>query len=286
MRIGCHVPTAGGYEKMVDYIDQIGAECYQIFAKSPRQWHSKELDPIAVDKLAALTAERNLGPMFTHTAYLINLTTSNDELRAKSVAALADELSRGSALGAVGVNTHMGNVPDGDVEEAVVRASRAIEEAFALAGGAKNLNTRLILENTAGAGSTFGGPIADLAAIIDGCDLPRESLGICIDTCHAWAFGYDVATAEGWEGIHSEIETLIGLDRWLLVHANDCKYERGSKKDRHEWVGDGFIGLDGFDAMIHLPGTDHVCICTEMPGEMPEKDIVNIERLRALRDAE
>ena len=283
MRIGSHVSTTGGYAKVADYLELIGAECFQVFAKSPRQWLAKDIDPATVAELAAVRSSRDIGPLFTHTAYLINLTTSNDELRDKSVAALADELVRGSQLGAAGVNTHLGNVPDGDTGAAITRAADAIERAFALAATHGPVTTRLVLENTAGAGSTFGGPVVDLGAVIDGCDLPRESLGICIDTCHAWAFGYDVASSEGWEELVGEIDHAVGLDRWVLVHANDCKHERGTKKDRHEWVGRGEIGAAGFETMLHLPGTEHICICTEMPGEAPEKDIVNIEVLKGLR---
>lgn len=285
MLIGAHVSTAGGYDKMAQYIELVGAECFQIFSKSPRQWVSKALDPAAIALLEAERTSRNLGPLFTHTAYLINLTTSNDELRAKSVRALADELARGSMLGAAGVNTHLGNVPDGDVDEAISRAAQAIDEAFDLAAESGPVRTRLVLENTAGAGTTFGGPISDLAEVIARCKTPREQLGICVDTCHGWSFGYDVSSAQGWAELVGEIEDTCGLDMWLLVHANDCNYERGSKKDRHEWIGDGLIGSEGFRAMLALPGTDHICICTEMPGEPPEKDIVNIERLKALRDS-
>lgn len=273
----------GSYLKMAAYAQEVGAECVQIFAKSPRQWHAKPLELSARDEVLNARAEYGLGPILTHTAYLINITTSNDELWAKSVQALADEIIRGSILQAEGVNTHLGNVPNEDWEAAVLRAARAIEEVYAIAEEAGQANTRLILENTAGAGTTFGGSIEQLAAIMSEADVPDEFLGICIDTCHAWAYGYDVSSAEGWSVIVDEVSRLIGLDRWMFVHANDCKFGRGEKKDRHEWIGKGHIGLDGFEALLHLEGLDHLKLLTEMPGEMPEKDVVNISVLKGLR---
>jgi deoxyribonuclease-4 len=282
MLIGAHVPTTGGYRKMALYSELIGAECLQIFAKSPRQWNAKPLDKEAVETMRELRSDKNIGPVFTHTSYLINLTTDNDELREKSVRGLADELVRGSLLGAAGVNTHLGSVPDGNTSAAIVRAARAIEEAFELAGGVDAVDTVLILENTAGAGTIFGGPVGDVASVITECEVPNDKLGFCIDTCHAWAYGYDVTTDEAWEEIMSEISP-VGLDRWRLVHANDCKFGIGSRKDRHEWIGLGEIGNEAFYKLLHLRDVDHLCLTTEMPGEAPQKDIVNIEALKVLR---
>lgn len=269
---------------MADYMEIVGCECAQIFAKSPRQWKAKPLDPVAIEEMASLQKAGRVGPLFTHTSYLINLTTTNDELREKSIDALAEELSRGSALGAVGVNTHIGSVPDGDYDAAGERAARSIEEAFKRAGGQENLRTMLLLENTAGAGTIFGGDINQLVHVINEADIAPDKLGVTIDSCHAWAYGYDVSGEEGWREIRSILEE-IGLERWKLVHANDCKFGLGARKDRHEWIGRGEIGSEGFRALLHMKEVNHLCLTTEMPGEMPEKDIVNNEALKALRDS-
>lgn len=268
---------------MAEYATEVGCECAQIFAKSPRQWNSKPLGEDAIADMAELRGSGQLGPIFTHTSYLINITTPNEELYEKSVHALADEITRGSQLRAAGVNTHMGSVPDGDVDAAIRRASVAIERAFELAGGAENVHTTLLLENTAGAGTIFGGDVADISRVITGTDIPREKLGVTIDTCHAWAYGYDVSTLQGFEEIMSQLEP-IGLDRWQLVHANDCNFDRGSHKDRHAWVGQGEIGEDGFRNLLHIKELEHLCLTTEMPGEVPQKDIINIDYLKRLRD--
>ncbi len=284
MLLGSHVPTTGGYEKMVDYALSVGCECIQMFAKSPRQWNSKAIDPAAADLLKSLRIERGLGPVLTHTAYLINLSTDNDELREKSIAALADEIGRATLLGADGVNTHIGNDPSANSWAAARRAADSILRAYEMIGGPEN-NTRLILENSAGAGTSFGDTVEQLAEVVDKTGLPVENIGICIDTCHAWAAGYDVGSVEGWDELVRQVESRMEIERFAWIHANDCLFGRGLKKDRHAWIGEGEIGIDGFAAMVSHPKLSHINVVTEMPGEMPEKDVVNIERLKALRDA-
>lgn len=285
MLIGAHVPTLGGYDKMGAYAQSVGAECIQMFAKSPRQWNAKPIDPSAGALMEEVRERYGIGSVLTHTAYLINLTTTNEELWEKSVYALADELVRGSVLGAEGVNTHLGNVPDGDIDAALSRCAVAIDRAFTIASTTVDVTTKLILENTAGAGSTFGGPVEQLCEIIQLAPVDNSHLGICIDSCHAWAYGYDVSSATGWQEIADLINKSVGLDMWQFVHANDSKFEIGQHKDRHEWIGRGHIGLDGFEALLRLEGLDHLSLCTEMPGEMPDKDIVNINTLKDIRAA-
>ena len=188
MLIGAHVSVAGGYLKALDYAESVGAECIQIFAKSPRQWRGPSVDPAAAESFVAARRHRGFGPVFTHTAYLINLATDDAELRAKSIPALADELVRGAMLGAAGVVCHVGNDPLGDPEAAAKRVAASVVEAFELAGPAGD-GARLLLENTAGAGRTFGSTFEELGASIGQTGLPAERLGVCIDTCHAFAFG-------------------------------------------------------------------------------------------------
>lgn len=303
MFIGAHVPTLGSYTKMMDYACSVGCECLQMFAKSPRQWSAKPLDPARAATLRHIRSERGFGPILTHTAYLINLSTNRDDQRAKSTRALADELVRATLLGADSVNTHTGNDPVGDDVAAAKRAAVAINQAIVCA--ADTLESlvsdgifdgielfqdalplkpvRLVLENTAGAGSAFGVTARQLAQIVEASQLDNASLGICIDTCHAWAYGYDVSTQTGWDELLEGIDDELGLERLHWIHANDCKFGRGMNKDRHAWIGDGMIGLEGFRVMVNDPRLRHVNVVVEMPGEMPEKDTINIERLKALR---
>ena len=279
---------------MAAYAQEVGCECIQIFAKSPRQWKATPMPLERRDEMRAARKIYDFGPILTHTTYLINITTTNEELYEKSIYALADELVRGSIIEAVGVNTHLGNVPDGDRGVATVRAARAIERAFEIADetckdrGIQN-STRLILENTAGAGTLYGGTVTELCDVIAETSVPRERLGVCIDTCHAWAYGYDVSARDGWQSLLNEFIAADMLDLWLFGHANDCKFGRGSNKDRHAWIGEGEIGFEGFKILLHLgkehPELDRMCLMVEMPGEMPEKDIINIDALKALRDS-
>lgn len=283
MLVGAHVSVARGYVEALDYARSVGCECLQLFAKSPRQWRGPVTDRTKAEAFIEERVARGFGPVFTHTAYLINLSTSNDELREKSVAALADELTRAALLGADAVVTHVGNDPSGDREAAGVRAGESVARAFELAGDAAD-GVRLLLENTAGAGSTFGGSLEEIAHVMDVADLPADALGMCFDTCHGFAFGFGLDTEEGWDMVIRSLRDVVGIDRLGLVHANDCLFERGSRRDRHAWIGDGLIGTRGFEAMMCRPELDGVCTVTEMPGEIPEKDAVNVERLVLMRE--
>lgn len=274
---------AGGLVKALDYAQSVGCECMQIFAKSPRQWNGPPIDAHAAAAFADARDARGAGPVFTHTAYLINLATDDDALRERSIAALADELSRGAVLGVDGVVTHVGTDPLGDPELAAGRVGDSVRRAFDLAGSQAQ-GTRLLLENTAGAGRTFGGSVAELAACLTAADLACDRLGICLDTCHAFAQGSALDTAVGWDDLVSAIATACGIDRLGLIHANDCMFERGSRRDRHAWIGDGFIGTEGFRSMVCHPMLVALPVCTEMPGEIPQKDTTNIARLASLRD--
>lgn len=281
MYFGAHVSVAGGLTRAVEYATSVGCECIQVFAKSPRQWNGPPTDR---DKAAAFReacTRANLRGVFSHTAYLINLAAADPGLYEKSVRALADELHRGALLGVDGVVTHIGASSDGDRDAITTRVAEGVQNAIELSdamGGA----ARLLLENTAGAGSTFGSSFAEIGTVIASTALPPERLGVCIDTCHAFAFGYSLDSASGWETAVSELRECVGLDRIGLLHVNDCKFERGSHKDRHEWIGDGHIGRAGFSAMVCVSELSGVCGVTEMPGEAPEKDRINVARLTEL----
>lgn len=283
MLVGAHVSVAHGYEESLVYARSVGCECIQVFAKSPRQWRASRLDEAVAARFIAAREAVGFGPVFTHTAYLINLSTDNDELREKSTAALADELRRGSMLGAAGVVTHIGNDPGAEVEAAATRAGESVRRAFELAGG-ETCRTRLLLENTAGAGRSFGGSFEEIALVMEAAALPSHRLGMCLDTCHAFAYGMAVNSAQGWVDVVGGLAETVGIDRLGLIHANDCMFVRGSHRDRHAWIGDGLIGAAGFEAMMCEPALRDISVVTEMPGEVPEKDAINVGRLQAMRE--
>ena len=282
MLVGAHVSVAHGYIAALDYVESVGGECMQLFAKSPRQWRGPAIDASAAAAFTEERRARGFGPVFTHTAYLINLGTDDPELLERSITALADELTRSVLLGAKGVVTHIGNDPLGDPVQAARRVGNGIARAYEIAGEA-GADARLLLENTAGAGRSFGSTFGQLGGCISATGFASERLGICLDTCHAFAFGMPLDSADGWAQVISAIDSTCGLDRLGLIHANDCLFERGSRRDRHAWIADGFIGEQGFRAMMCSPELRDVEVCLEMPGEIPDKDTVNIQRLKAYR---
>lgn len=318
MKVGAHVPVGGDYRKMLEYSLSVGCECAQIFAKNAKQYRFSAPTPAKLDQMRYVHEQCPDFDVNSHTAYLINLSTSKEDIREKSIESMAGEMAIAAMLGLTCVNTHVGNDPNCDAVAAAERAAEAIcilydrardilrewcdgmglAPAAELCADGLPVMPTLVLEGAAGAGRIFGVTIDELAAIIDGVlarncltgnvaggdGAAERGIGICIDTCHIWAAGYDVATEAGWNDLIGEVEEKIGLERWLLIHANDSKFGRGTNKDRHEWIGRGEIGLDGFAYMMTCDKLSHVNVALEVPGEEPEKDIVNIDLLKSLRD--
>lgn len=280
MPIGAHVGVAGGYAAAVEYAVSVGCECMQVFCKSPRQWNARPIDPgVAADFRAALAAY-SMGPVIAHTAYLINLGSADDALWERSIDALADELVRADTLGAWGVVTHLGTTFGETIEQSARRIARAIDAAWERAG---DVRVRLLLENTAGAGRTFGSGPDELGPVLDALRVAHD-VGICLDTCHAHAAGWDLSRPEVWTRLIDEFEACCGMPV-AAVHANDCAFGAGMHKDRHAWIGDGTIGSAGFAALFAEARLAAVPVILEMPGEVPVKDAENISRLKLLRAA-
>lgn len=279
MRFGAHVSIADGLPAAVDYAVSVGCECMQIFAKSPRQWNAPALDPVAVAGFRHRCAATGMGPVFTHTAYLINLGSDDHGLWERSWMALSDELVRGEALGAAGVVTHVGTRYKSAPERTAERIARGVDRAWAASGV---VQTRLLLENTAAAGTTFGDGPDELGAVLEKLHAARGHTGVCLDTCHAHAAGWDLSQPGGWDELLDAFEVCCGMPV-ELVHANDCAFGPGEHRDRHAWIGEGTIGLGGFRRMVHEARLARVPVITEMPGEAPVKDAENINRLKRLR---
>jgi len=279
--IGAHVPMAGGLGRALQYARDTGCEAMQIFPKSPRRWVGPGLDPAAADSFRADVATSAFGPVFTHASYLINLGSDNAELWEKSAIALADELVRGHQVGASGVVVHLGRRYSDDENECIDRVAACVATAAEIAG---DRAARVLLENSAGAGRQFGCSIAEMAAALNAVRAAGVEAALCFDTCHGFAAGIDIRAGEGWAAALSELDSLCGPGAIALIHANDCKGELGSHKDRHDWIGDGLIGLESFAAMFAQPGLAGAAVVVEMPGDGPHKDEINVSRLKALRD--
>lgn len=284
MRIGAHIHTGDGLLKAVAYARETGCECVQIFAKSPQMWRGPHRDPAEAAAFVAAMRESGISPVFTHASYLINAGSTDDTLVEKSRAALADELVRGAQVGAEGVVLHMGMTGGPDTRANAARVAetvaRAWSEAVALCEP-----PRLLLENAAGAGRSFGRDVGELCAALEASRERGVDAGLCLDTCHGFAAGWDLRDAPGWSHLCDELSACAVLEAVRLVHANDCKGELGAYRDRHEWIGDGLIGSAGFLAMFQERRLDEVPVVCEMPGTSPEKDEENVARLRSLRDA-
>ncbi|MBE0416527.1 MAG: deoxyribonuclease IV [Coriobacteriia bacterium] len=283
MFIGAHVSVAKGFPSAVSYAKSVGCESMQVFAKSPRRWEGPPTDSDAGRRFAEERETAGIRSAFTHTAYLINLASAEDALWKRSIAALADEITRGRLLGVNGVATHLGTHPSGESEASADRIAEGVQRAFEQAGGGETSDTRLLLENTAGGGRTYGRTIAAIGAILERCAALRPLLGICLDTCHAHAAGIDLGHDVAWGILLSEVERACGPQAIRLIHANDCMFERGFHRDRHAWIGDGTMGSVAFEAMLHRPELRGVSVVIEMPGEVPVKDAENIRRLKVLR---
>lgn len=280
MRIGAHVGVAKGYPEALEYAVSTGCEIVQVFAKSPRQWQA----PAPSEAVAALfrsTRQRlGIGFVCTHTAYLINLGSDDDALWERSWRALADELRRAAVLGADATVTHIGTNRSGEIAQGARRVATALNLALSEAPA----SVTLLLENTAGAGTSFGSGPEEIGAVLDRLDrVNADRVGICIDTCHAHAAGFDLSQRAGWDALLDGVEDCCGKGRVRVVHANDCAYPAGTHHDRHAWIGDGTIGSEGFAIMFSDSRIASANVIIEMPGEVPFKDAENVRRLKALR---
>lgn len=290
LRIGAHMSIAGGISKAVDRAVAHGCEALQIFAKNASQWRGKPLDPAEVKRFRARIDETGITPVVSHASYLINLATTFPALREQSITAFIDELDRADALALLGVVIHPGTCTAGTEDEALRLIADAIRQAFTARPRRK---TTVILEHTAGQGRTVGHRFEHLATIIRHL---RGSvrIGVCLDTCHLVASGYDLVSGSGYRDTFEAFDRSVGLERLKVFHGNDSKKPCGSRVDRHEHIGRGCLGEEPFRRILHdrrfagLP----LLIETEK-SQRSEKagtivtdplDMQNLQTLRRLRD--
>lgn len=268
------MPTSGGLGAAVRNGKAIGCTAVQVFTSSPRQWDSKDVDEAMVADLQAALAETGMqGHIVSHDSYLINLCAPAEETRDKSRRALARELDRCGTLGIPYVVSHMGShMKQGEDEGLRIVA----EETKAILRDSPESVT-LLMETTAGQGTALFYTFDHFKPIFDAVDHP-EKLGICLDTCHIHAAGYDISHEEGYEGAFSEFAEKIGLDRLKVIHCNDSKNPAGSRKDRHEHLGEGMIGEGAFRRLVNDDRFTEVPILVETPGA-EEHHATNVKRL-------
>ena len=291
MRIGAHMSVAGGVSKAVDRAVVHGCEALQIFTKNANQWRGKPLDPAEVRLFRERIEQTGITPVVSHASYLINLATTFPLLREQSIAAFIDEIDRAEALGLLGVVIHPGTCTAGPDNDALRLIAEAIRGAFKARPRGR---TMVLLEHTAGQGRTLGHRFEHLAAVIRHLR-GSTRIGVCLDTCHLVAAGYDIATEAGYRDTFEQFDRIVGIERLRAFHANDSKRPCGSRVDRHEHIGQGCLGLEPFRRLLHdarfegLP----LLIETEKTHGAERKgaivadplDVRNLETLRRLRTA-
>jgi deoxyribonuclease-4 len=241
--------VGGGFVRAVERARLHGCESLQIFAKNASQWRGRPIDADEAVRFREAVAESGLAPVVSHASYLINLASTAPALRAQSIAALIDELDRADALGLQGVVLHPGTCTAGTEDDALRLVADGIREAL---NARREPHARLLLEHTAGQGRTIGHRFEHLAAILGHIGTPA-AVGVCLDTCHLHAAGYDLTNEAGYQATFLAFEQIVGFDRLAVIHANDSKKPLGSRVDRHEHIGEGTIGLEAFARLLRDP---------------------------------
>jgi deoxyribonuclease-4 len=262
MLIGAHVSPAGGPAMAVERGADLGADAIQFFNQSPRAWRPREYSDAEVAEFRAAMGESDVDALVIHAVYLLNCASEDAEIREKSLVALTHALRAGAALGAVGVVLHPGSAlkAGGSVDAALERAAGVIAEALA-----ESDDCPLHLEDTAGAGGTLGRSFEELAKLVELAGGGKR-LGVCLDSCHLLASGYDVSSAEALSAVLEEFDAIVGLDRLSSLHINDSMTPLGSNRDRHANLGDGEIGRAGCAAFLSEPRFDGMPCVLEGPG--------------------
>ncbi len=282
--LGAHESIAGGYYRAVEIAAECGCDCVQLFTKNNNQWRAKEISDDDVARFAAALKAANVAHPLSHDSYLINLAAPDLELWTKSLDAFVIELQRAERLGIPYVVTHPGSYTSSSEEAGLQQIIRALDEAHAQTRG---LKVRTLLENTAGQGTNLGWRFEHLATILD-CVREPERVAVCIDTCHLLAAGYSFGSPKQYKAMFKEFDKLIGLKQIKAFHLNDSKRELGSRVDRHEHIGQGRIGLDGFRLLLNDSRFRKIPMYLETPKEADgeprglELDRMNLATLRGL----
>ena len=285
IQVGAHVSSSGGIFNAVTRAVDIGAEALQIFVSSPQMWRATNHTAEATAKFRDMHAAAGLGEVWVHNIYLANLATETPEQLERSIGSVVNALTVGSAIGARGVVLHTGSHGGRGLAQYVEQVAGALQAIL----DTTPPDVTLALETMAGQGGAIGKEFEDLGTLLRAVDSPR--LQVCLDTCHTLAAGYELRTPEGVAATMQAFDDAIGLEHLAVVHANDSKTPLGGLRDRHENIGDGHIGTDGFRAILGHPAFAGKAFLLEVPGLPTEADpkgdgpdAENIARLKAIRD--
>lgn len=259
--IGCHLSSAKGYRHMGEEALKIGASTFQFFTRNPRGSRAKKMDPGDARALVDLTREHSFGPLIAHAPYTLNPCAADPHVREFARMVIAEDLANLEYLPGVLYNFHPGNHVGQGVERGIELIAQLLNETLR-----PDQNTLVLLETMSGKGSEVGSTFEEIAAILDRVKL-QEKIGVCLDTCHIYAAGYDIVN--NLEGVLKAFDKIIGLSRLKAVHLNDSLNPLASRKDRHTNIGQGTIGLEAIVKLINHPRLRHLPFCLETPGGLP-----------------
>ena len=279
VRVGVHVSIAGSIDKAVDRAQEKGCDTFQIFSRNPRGWKIKALTETDISRFVEKMEKSRIFPPVDHMPYLPNLAAPTDDVYEKSVAALIEELKRCNALQIPYLVTHLGSHRGSGKEAGLQRIVDAINTAFSGIEGDNNV--MLLLENTAGTKNSMGGTFEDIRHIMDRIER-KERIGICFDTCHAFAAGYELRTEGSLDKTLQHFDEVLGLEHLKLVHLNDAKGGLDSRLDRHEHIGLGYIGEDGFRVILNDTRIKKLTMILETPVDDRRGDSGNLQKVREL----
>jgi len=277
MKLGFHVSISGGFSLSVQRAFELGCTCMQIFSRNPRGWTVKPLDQNDIAEFRKLREQWNVGPVFVHTNYLINLASQKPDLYEKSIEQLVIDLERTEQLGAEYLVTHLGSASGKDAAWMIERVSSALNMAMRL----HPPEATILLENTAGEKGDIGYKLEQVQEVIARLE-DAGNIGVCYDTCHGFAAGYDIRTKKDVDALARKIEATVGLKKLKGMHLNDCLREFGSHVDRHWHIGEGKVGLDGFKILLNHPAFRDVPKIMETPKESEEDDPRNMKTVKLL----
>ncbi|MFZ5982262.1 MAG: deoxyribonuclease IV [Patescibacteria group bacterium] len=275
MKIGCHVSIQGGVFEAPKRASDLGCECFQMFTRSPQGGKAPELTPEVIERFKLETKNYQLKTFYVHTPYYINFASSNNRIRYGSVSVVRDELERASKIGAKYVMTHLGTAKDLGQKEAISKTIEMLKKCLEGYSG----STKLLIENSAGAGEIIGDDFSEIAEIIRGVGGDAIA-GICLDTQHSFASGYDWRTKESFEKSLKRIDEELGLDYIKLIHTNDSQAELESKRDRHEHLGKGLIGEEAFQNFVAFAKERNIDMILETEHDKVVEDIELLKEMR------
>jgi deoxyribonuclease-4 len=275
-KIGFHAPIAGGLQNALTKSHSLACDTVQIFSRNPRGWAAKPLSDEEIEHFRRVRRDTKISPVVIHCNYLVNLAAADETIRAKSIAAFREEVSRGIALGADYLVFHPGSAKGACEEDAIRTCSESLKAAC---DGIELGKFRILLENTAGQGECIGHRFEHLADIMKTC--PELNLGVCLDTAHAFTAGYDIREEEGVNATISALERTVKTKNVRAVHFNDSKADYNSRVDRHWHIGLGKIGADGLRSVARHPKLAHAAFLLETPQDELGDDAKNLETLRS-----